>query len=120
MDAMQRGNTKHGAVLDDRLRREAELEARQVDPEGEGARSGGAPIGMTPDEVEGRSNLGRYIPKASLPGDRDDLIAGATELNAPDEVLDALEQLPEGTVFDTVNQIWAALGGRNEDPSRRP
>ncbi|WP_432987753.1 DUF2795 domain-containing protein [Dactylosporangium sp. CA-233914] len=117
---MQRGNTKHGVALDDRLQREAELEARQVDPEGEGTRTFGAPVGMTADEVEGRSNLGRYIPMASLPGDRDDLIAGATEFNAPDEVLDALERLPEDTQFETVNQVWAALGGRNEDPARRP
>jgi hypothetical protein len=120
MDAIQRGNTKHGVILDDRLRREDEYEARMVDPEGEGDRTGGAPVGMTPDEVEGRSNLGRYIPKASLPGDREDLIAGATELNAPDEVLDALKHLPARTRFETVNQVWAALGGRNEDPARRP
>ncbi|GAA4245905.1 DUF2795 domain-containing protein [Dactylosporangium darangshiense] len=117
---MQRGNTKHGAVLDDRLSREALDEVRQVDLEGEGARAGGAPVGMTADDVEARSNLGRYIPKASLPGDRDDLVAGASEMNAPDEVLDVLDRLPEREVFETVNQIWAALGGQNEDPSRRP
>ncbi|MER7001828.1 DUF2795 domain-containing protein [Dactylosporangium sp. NPDC000555] len=117
---MQRGSTKHGAALDERLRIEARLEARQVDLGGEGARPGGAPLGMTADEVDARSNLGRYIPKASLPGDRDDLIAGASEMNAPDEVLDALEALPEHVVFETVNQVWAALGGRNEDPARRP
>src|SRR3954453_20040032 len=113
MDAMQRGNTKHGAILDELLRREDELEARQVDPEGEGDRTGGAPVGMTPDEVEGRSNLGRYIPMASLPGDRHALIAGARELNAPDEVLDALRALPPHTRFETVNEVWAPLGGRN-------
>jgi hypothetical protein len=120
MDAMHRGNTKHGVALDELLRREDELEARQVDPEGEGDRTGGAPVGMTPDEVEGRSNLGRYIPMASLPGDRHALIAGARELNAPDEVLDALRALPPHTRFETVNEVWAALGGRNEDPSHRP
>jgi hypothetical protein len=117
---MQRGNTKHGVALDERLRREDENEARRIDPGGEGDRSGGAPIGMTPDEVEARSNLGRYIPKASLPGDRDDLIAGAAEMDAPDEVLEALDRLPAGQQFETVNQVWAALGGRNEDPARRP
>nr|BFE62234.1 hypothetical protein GCM10020063_067600 [Dactylosporangium thailandense] len=120
MEAMQRGNTKHGVALDERLRREDEIEARRVDPGGEGDRTGGAPVGMTPDEVEGRSNLGRYIPKSSLPGDRDALLAGATGLSAPDEVLDALRALPARTRFETVNQVWAALGGRNEDPARRP
>jgi hypothetical protein len=117
---MERGNTKHGVVLDDQLRNEARAEVQAVDLEGLGARSGGAPAGMTPDDVEARSNLGRFIPMASLPGDRDDLIAGATELNAPDEVLAALERLPEGEVYETVNQVWAALGGPNEDPAHRP
>jgi len=107
-------------ALDDQLQQEAHVEARQVDPEGQGARTGGAPVGMTADDVEARSNLGRYIPRASLPGDRDDLLAGASELNAPDEVLTVLEQLPEGQVFETVNQVWAALGGPNEDPAHRP
>jgi hypothetical protein len=120
MDAMERGSTKHGVAVDDSLRRSDLAEARLVDVEGEGTRTGGAPIGMTADDVEARSNLGRYIPMASLPGDRDDLIAGASELNAPDEVLQALELLPDGEVYETVSQIWAALGGPNEDPSRRP
>jgi len=82
-------------------------------------RAGGAPPGMTYDEVEGRSRLGRYIPRASLPGDRDDLIAGASELNAPDDVLNMIESLPEGETYETVAQIWEALGYHNEDVSRR-
>lgn len=117
---MERGSTKHSAVLDDQLRQEAQDEVRAVDPGGEGSRTYGAPVGMTADDVEARSNLGRYIPMASLPGDRDDLIAGASEMNAPDEVLAVLERLPENQVFETVNQVWAALGGPNENPARRP
>jgi hypothetical protein len=70
---------------------------------------------LTHDEIEARSRLGRYIPMASLPGDRDDLIAGATELNAPDDIIDALERLPEDELFETVSEVWAALGHRNED-----
>lgn len=88
-------------------------------PESLGIR-GGAPVGMTPDDVEERSKLGRFIPMASLPGDRDDLIAGATEMNAPDEVLATLEHLPDGPLFETVNQVWAALGHPIEDPAHRP
>ena len=59
----------------------------------------GAPPGMTPADVEGRSEVGRYIPLSALPGDRDDLLA----------------RLPEERRFETVAQIWAALGGYNEE-----
>ncbi|GAA2621394.1 hypothetical protein GCM10010399_60600 [Dactylosporangium fulvum] len=119
---MERGNTKHGVALDDQMRYETEDLRQGGAWEGavNTAWAPGTPVGMSPRDVEARSNLGRYIPKASLPGDRDDLIAGASELNAPDEVLATLERLPEGEVYETVNQVWAALGGRNEDPAHRP
>ncbi|GGM14097.1 DUF2795 domain-containing protein [Dactylosporangium sucinum] len=104
-------------ALDDQMRDAA---AGGGAPDATLGRAFGTPAGMTPEDIEARSELGRFIPKASLPGDRDDLIAGATEMNAPDEVIDVLSRLPEGEVYDTVYQAWAALGGRNEDPSRRP
>ena len=74
---------------------------------------------LTHDEIDARSRLGRFIPMASLPGDRDDLLAGATDLNAPDDVLAELERLPEDELFETVSEVWAALGHRNEDATRR-
>ncbi|MDG6108966.1 DUF2795 domain-containing protein [Dactylosporangium aurantiacum] len=74
---------------------------------------------LTHAEIEARSRLGRFIPLASLPGDRDDLVAGATDLNAPDDVLAELERLPEDELFETVSEVWAALGHRNEDAARR-
>ena len=61
-----------------------------------------------------RSRLGRYIPMAALPGDRDRLLAGARELQAPDDVLAELRRLPAGEKFETVSQVWAALGHHNE------
>lgn len=137
---MERGNTKHGRALDEQMRHEARGvvqggvdghadEFRDPQPpgedqpdatwEGRSTRPGGAPPGMTYDEVEARSRLGRYIPMASLPGDRDDLIAGASEMNAPDDILNLLESLPEGETYETVAQIWAALGYHNEDVNHR-
>lgn len=137
---MERGNTKHGRILDEQMQHEVQAivqggvntrsdEARDLEPAGEdqtdatweggGSRTGGAPPGMTYEEVEGRSRLGRYIPMASMPGDRDDLIAGATDLNAPDDILAELGRLPEGETYQTVSQIWAALGHHNEDIEHR-
>jgi hypothetical protein len=78
-------------------------------------REGGAPPGMTYDEVEQRSRLGRYIPRSSLPGDREELVLGATGLNAPDDVIAQLASLPAGERYQTVNAVWAALGHHNEE-----
>jgi Protein of unknown function (DUF2795) len=133
---MERGSTKHGPRLDQEMAHEVRgivqsgvdsrvEEARDPEPSGEdqpatsrvpgGTPTGGAPPGMTYEEVEGRSRLGRYIPMASLPGDRAALLAGARTMNAPDDVLAELGRLPEGERYETVNQIWAALGHHNEE-----
>ena len=117
---MERGNTKHGPRLDD----EMEQEVRGVVPGGVDSRAedwrgleherAGAPPGMTPEEVDERSRLGRYIPLSALPGTRDEFIAAARGMEAPDDIVAALERLPEGQSYETVSQIWAALGHHNE------
>lgn len=134
--AMERGNTKHGPRLDDEMDHEVRgivqsgvdsraEEWHHAEPAGEdqpnpsttpsGYERAGAPPGMTPEDVERRSRLGRYIPLSSLPGDRDGLLAGARMLEAPGDVLDQLAALPEGERYETVSQIWAALGHPNEE-----
>jgi hypothetical protein len=133
---MERASNKHGARLDDEMAREVRgivqggvdprvEEFHDPEPSGEdqpdvsyvpgGTMTGGAPPGMTYDEVEQRSRLGRFIPMSSLPGDPAKLIAGSRELNAPDDVISQLESLPEGEQYETVSQIWAALGHHNEE-----
>ena len=129
---MERGNTKHGPVLDGEMANEVRgvvqgggggrvEEFHDPEPAGEDqpdfgpARDGGAPPGMTYDEVEQRSRLGRYIPRSSLPGDREELVLGAHTLNAPDDVIQQLASLPAGERYQTVNEIWAALGHHNEE-----
>jgi hypothetical protein len=132
---MERGNSKHGPRLDDEMGREVNgtlrgtaggrvEEWRQPEPAGEdqpeptrapgnGVRSG-APQGMTTDEVEQRSRLGRFIPLSALPGDRESLRLSAVQNEAPDDVLAQLDRLPPGTEFQTVSEVWAALGHANE------
>jgi hypothetical protein len=138
---MERGNTKHGRLLDEEMQHEVRGitqgnvdsrvdEANDPEPSGEdqpnaswqgdGARVGGAPVGMSADEVEERSRLGRYIPRGKLPGLRDDLLAGASDLNAPDDIVASLRRLPADETFATVSEVWAALGHQNEDATRRP
>ena len=70
---------------------------------------------MTYEEVERRSDFGRFIPLSSLPGDRETLAVGARDLNAPDWVFGELARLPDGETYETVNQIWVALGYHVEE-----
>lgn len=99
-------------------------ESRQPEPAGEdqpepktvtaGASRGGNPQGMSMDDVEERSRLGRYITMSALPGDRETLVANARENAAPADIIGALETLPDGTRYQTVSEVWAALGHKNE------
>ena len=135
---MERGSSKHGPRVDEELEREVSgtvqgtagsriEEWRQPEPAGEDQRESttaptgepgdyrvGTPKGMTPGEVEQRSRLGRYINLTALPGDRETLRRNARENDAPGDVLAQLDQLPDGTEFQTVSEVWAALGHRNE------
>jgi hypothetical protein len=133
---MDRGSSKHGPRVDEAMAHEVrgQMQAggagaraeewREPEPPGEdqpeaswipgGERPGGAPPGLTVDEAEQRSQLGRYLDLSVLPADRDGLRRNAEENRAPDVVLAEVERLPSGTTFHTVSQVWAALGGDNE------
>ena len=99
-------------------------ESRQPEPAGEdqpepktvtaGALRSGNPQGMSSDDVEGRSRLGRFITMSALPGDREALVANARDNDAPADIVAELERLPEGTRYQTVSEVWAALGHKNE------
>jgi hypothetical protein len=132
---MERGNTKHGPRLDEEMAHEVRThlqgrgpggraeEWREPEPAGEdqpgtgwipggtrNSRAGGAPGGLTADEVEARSRLGRHLDLSALPGDRAMLRRSAEEHQAPDDLLAELDRLPDGVTFRTVNEVWAALG----------
>ncbi|SCL33255.1 Protein of unknown function [Micromonospora nigra] len=134
---MERGSSKHGPRLDDQMSQEVSGlvqgpgaggsrvdEFRQAEPAGEdqpepttaptGDLRTGSPQGMTSEDVEARSRLGRFITMTALPGDRATLIANAQDNEAPADVLADLERLPEGTRYQTVSEVWAALGHTNE------
>lgn len=132
---MERGSSKHSPRVDDQLQQEVEgtvrgtagsreEEWREAEPAGEdqpepttvpeGDYGTGAPQGMTSQEVEQRSRLGRYITRSALPGDRAALRRNAEENEAPDDILAELERLPSDRQFRTVSEVWAALGHANE------
>ncbi|WP_405095387.1 DUF2795 domain-containing protein [Micromonospora sp. NBC_01412] len=134
---MERGSSKHSPRVDEQMSQEVSGlvqgpgtggsrvdESRQPEPAGEdqpepttapaGELRTGSPQGMSSTDVEARSRLGRFITMTALPGDRDALVANARGNNAPDDIVAALEGLPPGTRYQTISEVWAALGHKNE------
>ncbi|MFC8845428.1 MULTISPECIES: DUF2795 domain-containing protein [unclassified Micromonospora] len=134
---MERGSSKHSPRVDEQMSQEVSglvqgpgtggsrvEEFRQPEPAGEdqpeattapaGELRTGSPQGMSSTDVEQRSRLGRFITMTALPGDREALVANARDNDAPADLVAALEGLPPGTRYQTVSEVWAALGHRNE------
>jgi len=116
---MERGSNKHGPRMDDELSEEVRGEVHGIpggraeewhlaEPSGEDQPDTTELL----DESEQFSRFGRFVGRSALPGDRDALKRSAQDLNAPDDVLDDLDRLPAGTVFDNLAEAWTALGRR--------
>ena len=129
---MDRGSSKHGPRLDEQMQRETRgivqggpsdaraEEWHEPEPSGEdqpevslvphpdGGEMGGAPTGMTPQEREARSRLGRYLRRSAFPADRAALLGEAADNEAPEDILATLRRLPQGREFQTVAEAWAA------------
>lgn len=81
---------------------------------GPGREPGTAP-GLTPDDVETRSEIARFLDRTALPGSRDDLVASAEQNQATQAVLDLLQQLPADTRFENMQDVARALGLGTEE-----
>lgn len=134
---MDRGSDKVSARRDDELKHETEglirsghsthaEEWKDPEPPGEdqpdadfapnATLHGGTPNGMAPDDVEGRSELARYLGKDCYPMVREQVIGLVIDNNAPQRVVDLVRRLPSGREFTNVNEIWTAVGGNVESP----
>lgn len=132
---MERGSDKVSPRVDDELKHETQglirsghqthaeewMEAEpsgedqpDVDLDPEGTLTGGTPAGMKGTDVEGRSELARFVGKAPYPVVREQLIELAVEHQAPDRVVDLVKRLPSGRTFETLNEVWETLGGHVE------
>ena len=69
-----------------------------------------APPGMTPADVELRSEIARWLGRSSFPADRDTLVDHAASNQAPEAVLDRLRSLPDKTWFENMQDVARALG----------
>ena len=132
----ERDSTKHSPRLDDQLKKEvgslthgSPAESRKeewreqegaADDEREPSSRTVDPHQLGPDNETARAELSRHLRLSAFPGDREALVAEAEENNAPRPVLDALRQLPSDAQFETVYDVWEALGGEIEHVAGRP
>ena len=126
---MERGSSKHGPELDEQMERENEsilrtgqpsrteewrepepFDQEHLDLELPEDQEPAAPRGMTPADVDLRSDIARWLPPHKLPEDRDALLEFLQHEGAPDEVADAVGRLPAGRKFGTIGEIVRALG----------
>jgi hypothetical protein len=118
---MERGSSKHSPRLDDEMSQEIRgtvqgindgraEEWREAEPPGEDQPDAAE---ILDDSVnEEFSRFGRYIGRSAMPGDKDALKRSAENLDAPDDVLAALERLPADVAYPNVHEIWEAVGRR--------
>jgi hypothetical protein len=136
---MERGSDKHSARMDDALEAEvrgmmtAGRETRGEDwnspePSGEdqpdvdlvpdGTLAGGVPDGMTEEDIALRSEIASSLGKECWPCDAEQLLFKAAEMNATEQVLNSLRRLPQGRVFQNMQEVWAELSGGHVESHR--
>ena len=74
--------------------------------------------GLSLDDINGRTELARYLEHRRFPARPDELAAHARERHAPDAVVEQLRQAPDRR-YENVSELWVALGGRAEKPRDR-
>jgi len=128
---MDRGSSKHSPRVDEQMSQEVRgtvqgtagsraEEWKMAEPSGEDQPQvslvpeeenvRGEPAGVGSPEGERFSRFGSYIGLSALPGDRAALEKSARDLDAPDDVLEALSTLPPDTTYQNVAEVWRALG----------
>jgi Protein of unknown function (DUF2795) len=137
---VERGSDKHSAMVDEALKHDtasllqggvAEARAEEFreqegpaegEPTPDARLTGGGEIpgvGLTLDDINGRSELARFLEHRQFPARPGELIDHARARHAPDAVIEQLEAAPD-EVYENVSQVWAAIGGRVEPPRDAP
>lgn len=133
---MERGSDKHSAMVDEALKHETasllqgepnearsqEFREQEGPAEGEPTpdarlRGGGEipGVGLSLDDINGRAELARFLEHRKFPARPAELAAHARERHAPDAVVEQILDAPD-RLYETVSEVWAALGGRVENP----
>lgn len=129
---MERASSKHGPQRDEQMEQETEdithtgepahaEEWRQTEPFEEPYsvpedQMPAVPAGMTPSDVDRRTDIAVYLQPHKLPADRAAILDHARREGAPDDVLDALGRLPARRTFHTIGDVARAIGIHTEEP----
>ncbi|MEU5866111.1 MULTISPECIES: DUF2795 domain-containing protein [unclassified Nonomuraea] len=127
---MERGSDKHGPRLDDQQKHETEgmvrgggsthaeewKETESMPGPGEESLQSyppghepGTPQGITRRGVDIRSDLAKWLSDTHWPASKDDLVQHAQEVDAPDQVTDMVQSLPDRR-FVNIADVAKALG----------
>lgn len=134
---MERGSNKHSARVDDEMNHEVQgmmtaerptraEEWKEAEPAGEDQvdpgrrdetpdRQPGVPPGMTPQDVELRSDLAAALPRSLFPADESVLLGHLVDDNAPDRLRQLVRQLPTGQLYANIGEVAEALGLHREE-----
>jgi hypothetical protein len=110
----------HGAVVSGRDREDLEPEAPTAEEQLPVPAPGGPDadgVGPTHADVIARSELARWLLPSAFPATSAELATVARENEAPEAVVDALDGFRSPRRFETVGELWTALGGA---PEHRP
>jgi hypothetical protein len=114
-----------GAPVESRTNPARELDGAADDeptPEAviEHAGRSGPPRGaLSTVDVRRRSELAQHLRPSIFPATRNDVIQVARSEEAPAQLLEDLEQLPE-RIYETTEAVWEALGGDHEVRDSEP
>jgi uncharacterized protein DUF2795 len=131
---VERGSDKHSPRLDEELDHETRSlqqgspvesrveEFREQEGPGDGQPTPDARLtggrataaSLDLDDAEARADIARFLTPSAFPADRETLLADAEDNHAPEAVLERLRALPQGRVYENVQDVWAALGGTVE------
>ena len=128
--AIQRQSDKHTPRVDDQLDHEtasithgapvpsrSRPDLRQEDPAADARSSasveGGAPAGMSPEDVEIRAELARSLRPSAFPAHPARLVEVAEEENASSVLIAFLRRLPDRR-YETPEDVYEALGEPGE------
>jgi hypothetical protein len=133
---MERGNTKHGPLQDDKLARETQgmvrgapqrphtEEWREVEP-----MDGADPAFVRPDvtipgqagrDIELRNELARILTRDTFPVARDDLCDHLEAADASQDLTERVSTLPADGSFRSVHQVMEALGINSPETRDEP
>lgn len=128
-------SSKHGPMLDEAMKHETESivrstreshveEWREAEPSGEdepdvtplltGGVEPGTPDGMTPEDVELRAEVARFLRPSVFPAVRTVLVQTAVDEDAPARIVELLNRLADGREYVNMQDVWASIGGGTE------